>query len=255
MLGAIAGDIIGSVYEFAPHRSTEFELFGPKSRPTDDTVLTCAVAESILDGTDFGASLHKWGNKYPNRGYGGNFLKWLGSSSPEPYHSIGNGSAMRVSPVAWAFDTEDEVLQWATVSALPTHNHSEGVAGAQAVALATFWSRKGVEIDKIRTNISKRFDYRLDSTVDDLRPRARFDETCPISVPEALCCAFEAESVEHAIRLAVSLGADADTQAAIAGSIAEARFGPLSGELEKQVLERIDTKMRKLVNRFRSQYC
>lgn len=225
MLGAVAGDIIGSVYEGNPIKRTDFKLFHPLMTFTDDTVLTIATAHAILTDGDYGRAYFEFANRYPNAGYGGRFRRWFHSPSPQPYNSFGNGSAMRVSPAGWAFNTLDEVLLEAEKTALPTHDHPESIKGAQAVAASIFFARKGFPKEDIRDYVSQEFGYDMERTVDDIRPDYLFNVTCQGSVPEAIICFLDSQDLETSIRNAVSLGGDSDTQACIAGSMAQAAFG------------------------------
>ncbi len=225
MLGAVAGDIIGSVYEFNNTHRYDFELFTPRSTFTDDTVLTVAVADCILHGKDYARTIWEYGNRYPDRGYGGRFPNWLDSKDLKPYNSFGNGSAMRVSPVGFAFDTLEETLAEARRSAEVTHNHPEGIKGAQAVAAAIFLARRGESKGYIREYITDTFGYDLNRTLDEIRPNYTFDETCQGSVPEAIIAFLESNDYEDAIRKAVTLGGDSDTIACITGGIAQAHYG------------------------------
>lgn len=226
MYGAIIGDIIGSVYEFAhpPIKTTDFDLFTPQSDYTDDTVLTCAVAEAIINRWDYKDALHRYGRNFPGRGYGGHFQAWLFTDPPVAYNSFGNGSAMRVSPVGFAYASMESVLREAKASALPTHNHAEGIKGAQATALAVFMASTGSTKEEIKQAIVTRFGYDLNRTVEEIRPVYQFNETCQETVPEALIAFLESEDYESAVRLAVSLGGDADTLACITGGIAQAYY-------------------------------
>ncbi len=251
MLGAIAGDIIGSTREHAAEKTLDFELFRWGSCATDDSVMTVATAEALLTDRDFGAAYHRWGNRYPRAGYGKGFRAWLASSDPRPYQSWGNGSAMRVSPVVWVATTEVEVLQLAEATAMPTHDHPRGIVGAQATALAIWLARQGASRDEIRARVSALSGYDLDRTVDAIRPGYRFDVSCDGSVPEAILCALESTDWEHAVRLAVSLGGDADTQAAIAGAIAEAMYGGVPASVLAQVQEILPGEMALVVDSFR----
>lgn len=219
MLGAIAGDIIGSVYEGRPIKSTEFPLFQRHSVFTDDTVLTVAVAHSILSGTDYTSPLKLYGRKYPGAGYGGSFYAWLFSTDRAPYDSWGNGSAMRVSPVGFAFDSVDDVLREAEQTAEITHNHPEEIKGAQATALAVFLARQGASKETIKREIGERFSYDLGRTLDGIRPAYRFDTSCQGSVPESIIAFLESADFEDAVRKAISLGGDSDTMASIAGEL------------------------------------
>jgi ADP-ribosylglycohydrolase len=243
ILGAVAGDVIGSIYEGRPHKTTDFPLIDSRARFTDDTVLTIATAAAILDGRSYAEAYKEYGRAHPHAGYGGSFIGWLRSPSLEPYNSFGNGSAMRVSPVGWAFDEERDVLDQAAASAACTHSHPEGVKGAQSVALAVWMARRGESKDTIRREITERFGYDLDHTVAQIRPDYHFDVTCQGSVPQALRCVLEADGTEEAIRLAISLGGDADTQACIAGAVAHALFGPVSREVSDHVRSRVPEEL------------
>jgi ADP-ribosylglycohydrolase len=227
MLGAIVGDIIGSVYEFKNHRSKAFEpLFHPAARFTDDTVCTVAVADALVQGTDPTTSLQTWCQRYAeNGGWGQRFAQWIFESNPQPYGSWGNGAAMRISPVGLLAGTEDEIIQWVDSATAITHNHPEAVASARAVALAIFWARLGMAPTEIAALLTQRFGYDLSQTPDDIRPTYRRTERASGSVPQAIVCALQSISFEDAIRNAISIGGDSDTIAAIAGGIAEARFG------------------------------
>jgi len=227
MYGAIIGDIVGSPSEFAPRKTKEFEFFSPwqSNFPdfTDDTVLTIAVANTLMTGMPYVDSLHHFVRLEPhNRGYGTNFGQWVSNGEREPYNSYGNGSAMRVSPVAWYHDNLQDVLDEAVKSAEVTHNHPEGIKGAQATALAIYLARIGHDKETIKLEIESRFGYDLDRSYGEIQLFYSFDVTCQGSVPEAIICFLVADSFEDTIRNAVALGGDADTQACIAGSIAEA---------------------------------
>jgi ADP-ribosylglycohydrolase len=253
MRGAIAGDVIGSLYEWDRIKTTDFPLFRPESHWTDDSVLTVAVAEVLLGGGDYSATIRKWGLRYPHAGYGGMFRRWLASGRDRPYNSFGNGSAMRVSAVGWLRHSVEEVLAEAARSAEVTHNHPEGIKGAQAVALAILRARTGATREEMRLELVARFGYDLDRRMEEVRPDSQFDETCQGSVPEALIAFFEADSWEAAVRNAVSLGGDADTQACIAGAVAEAYYGGVPGEIWAEVEKRLPPDMVKVVRRFERQ--
>ena len=229
MLGAAIGDIAGSRFEFDNHRDTDFELFHTDSDFTDDTVCTTAVADWVLQGCgdDLASILRDWYAAYPSPkgAYGGRFLQWLQSGDLQPYNSWGNGSAMRVSAVGWAFGTLEETLYFAEQSAAVTHNHPKGIKGAQAAAAAIFWARNGISKAQIQENITRQFGYRLNQSCDQIRPYYHFNESCQETVPQAITAFLESSGFEHAVRLAVSLGGDSDTLAAITGSIAEACYG------------------------------
>lgn len=254
MLGAITGDIIGSVFERHNIKTTRFELFNFGSRFTDDTVLTIAVADAIFQKKDFTQSVKKWGLKYPNAGYGQSFYKWLHSTSFQPYNSWGNGSAMRVSPVGYAYDSLSEVLDEAKKSAEITHNHPEGIKGAQATAAAVFLARTGKSKNEIKTFIQEQFRYDLDRTTDEIRLGYTFDVSCQGSVPEAIISFLESTGYESAIRLAISLGGDSDTIACIAGGIAEAYYGNIPPEIIQKSKDLLPEEMLEVVENFRSRY-
>ena len=252
MLGAIIGDIVGSPYEFESDKTKDFPLFIPQCRPTDDSIMTiavgCACAEAdCYDEDNFERTLvekmRELGRMYRGAGYGGMFYRWLMSDHMQAYNSVGNGSAMRVSPTAYAVDTLEDVERLAKWSAEVTHNHPEGVKGAQAVAAAIFLARTGSSKDEIKRYIEDKY-YGLDFTLDEIRPGYSFDVTCQGSVPQAIMCFLEAENYEDAIRNAVSLGGDADTQAAMAGAIAEAFFG-IPEEIQEKGLNHLDDTLQK----------
>jgi|GEM_PF-264449 len=250
LYGALAGDIVGSAYERRPVKTTDFPLFTPASRWTDDTVLTLATAEVLLTAGDFEEAYRRWGRRYPDAGYGRGFRHWLLSRHPEPYQSFGNGSAMRVSPVGWACQTLEETLELARHSALPTHDHPEGIKGAQAVAASVFLARTGASKTEIRDEIAGRFDYNLARTLEEIRPAYAFDPTCQGSVPEALIAFLESDSFEDALRKAVSLGGDSDTQACIAGAVAEAFYGSVPAELTVRARSLLPMEMIRILDRF-----
>ncbi len=254
MLGAIAGDIIGSVYEHSPVKTTAIEWFAPGCRFTDDTVLTVAVADAILSGRPYQETVREFGRRYPNAGYGASFFQWLASDHPAPYNSWGNGSAMRVSPVGFAFNDEDEVLEQARCSAAITHDHPEGIKGAQATALAIFLARDGQSKSSIKQRISEQFDYDLDRRLDEIRPHYHFDVSCQGSVPEAIIAFLESTDYQSAIGNAISLGGDADTQACIAGGIAEAFYGSVPDFLSSRALHLLPQDMIKVSTGFRSRF-
>ena len=227
IIGAIAGDVIGSAYEFNPTKDYNFELFRPESTFTDDTVLTIANAQWLLDDERHTherlvAIMQDLCTRYDNRGYGGRFARWIGTRNPQPYNSYGNGSAMRVSPVGYYARSLKEALTLATISAEVTHNHPEGIKGAQATAVAIYMARKGKSKQEIRDYVEQEIGYDLSRSLEQIRPTYTFNELCQTTVPEALTCYLEGKDYEDVIRLAVSLAADADTLAAIAGPIASA---------------------------------
>ncbi len=250
MLGAIAGDIFGAAYEWNPSKAEDFELFAKRRFFTDDTVLTIATADALVGDGDFATAYHRWGRSYPEAGYGARFRHWLSSEQPQPYESFGNGSAMRVSPIGWFYNDLDTVLAAAAQSAKVSHNHEEGIKGAQATAAAIFLARTGANKATICSEIESRFAYNLHRTISEIRPSYSFDVTCQGSVPEALIAFLEAKDFEHSIRLAISLGGDADTQAAIAGSVAEAFWGGVSSRVEAEVRQVLDEPMFEVVDAF-----
>lgn len=276
MLGAIIGDIVGSVYEWNNIKSKDFPLFRDDCFFTDDTVMTIATADAIMNGgkvDDFIAAYKKWGKMYPDAGYGSRFLNWINSSNSEPYNSFGNGSAMRVSPCAWIMDCgfymrtgcwPSNAWEYVTRSAQVTHNHPEGIKGAQATAAAIFLSRfyaKGCAFDyckpwtleelkeKIKTLIETQFGYNLSRTLDDIRPTYNFNESCQETVPQAIIAFLESVDFEDAIRNAISLGGDSDTLAAITGSIAEAAYG-VPDWIKNKALSYLDEPLRDMYNRW-----
>lgn len=254
MLGAIVGDVIGSVHEVARTKTKDFPLFTAESRFTDDTVLSVAVADCLLNGRDYVDAFHDYFHAYPVAGYGKTFWMWATARRREPYQSFGNGSAMRVSPVAYAYSSLDKVLAEAMRSAEVTHDHAEGIRGAQAVAAAVYLARTGSSKEQIREFITTRFDYFLDETVDDLRPTYSFDASCQRSVPQSIIAFLDSTSFEDAIRNAISLGGDADTMACIAGAIAEAHYGGVPPEIAEAALARLDDRLRGVVDAFRSRF-
>lgn len=260
MLGAVAGDIIGSVFEWSSAQSRDFPLFSARSDLTDDSVLTFAVARAILDARvagsdspDYGSRLLEFGRRYPARGYGEMFNEWLRLDEQHPYSSYGNGSAMRVSPVGFAFDDEQQVLEQARWSAMPTHDHPEGIKGAQSVALTVWMARRRASREEIRSRIESEFGYDLQRTVDAIQPGYTFDVTCQGSVPESIIAFLDADDFESAIRNAVWLGGDADTQACIAGAIAGAVWG-VPAEIEADVRARLPDELLGILDEFRSVY-
>ena len=254
MLGAIAGDIIGSVHEVHNTRSVDFPLFVKASQFTDDTVLTVALADSILHRSDYTDKLKEYYNLYPNAGYGGGFIAWATSPSRDPYNSFGNGSAMRVSPIGFAFDSLEAVLGRAGESAAKTHNHPEGIKGAQATASAIFLARKGKTKKEIRQAIENLFGYSMDESIGSLREHYQFNETCQGSVPQAITAFLESDHFEDAIRKAVSIGGDSDTIACIAGGIAHAYYKQIPDPIVDQVYRTLDSRLRRIVTLFCNKY-
>jgi ADP-ribosylglycohydrolase len=266
MYGAILGDIIGSPYEFNSnnYKAKDFPLFSERSTFTDDSVMTLAVAQAFLRaGTDADDELitrclyrfmPEIGRRYPNCGYGGMFAHWILSGKAEPYNSFGNGSAMRVSSVAWLFDSLEAVRHAAVLSASVSHNHPEGVKGAEAVASAIFLARTGNTKDEIKEYVASEFGYDLSRTCDEIRPSYRMDETCQGSVPEAITAFLEGTDFEDVVRTAVSLGGDSDTIACMAGAIAEGFYG-VPEELKKECRERLTPDLLEILDRFENRIC
>lgn len=256
IIGAIAGDIIGSAYEFHPTKSMECPLFTPQTTFTDDTVMTLANAQWLTDVPDHSPSrlveiMHALGKKFPDRGYGGHFRRWLFNNETKPYNSFGNGSAMRVSPIGFYSKTLDETLRLAKISAEVTHNHPEGIKGAQATAAAIFMARQGASKTEIRNYIEQTFQYDLHRSVDEMRPSYRFTEICQTSVPESIICYLESDTWEETVRKAVSMGGDADTMACIAGGMAAATAGmSVPDDIADRCYWILDPLLRQILNRF-----
>lgn len=254
MIGAIAGDIVGSVYETHPIKTKDFPLFHPRCRFTDDSVLTLAIARALLEERDYARALLELGRRYPRAGYGGAMLRWLHSSNPRPYGSWGNGAAMRVSPVGLAFEREEQVLEEAARTAMVTHDHPEGIKGAQATALAVWLLRTTHDKELMRKEISRRFDYDLCRKVEAIRPFYSFDVSCQGTVPEALICFLDSDSWEDAVRNAVSLGGDSDTLACIAGAVAEAYYGTLPAQVVRRVKETLTPELWDILSSFYARF-
>ncbi len=254
MLGAIAGDIIGSVFEHRPVKNTGFDLFCRQSTFTDDTVLTVAVAHAILDKIDYGHALKSFARRFPDAGYGMSFFGWMMSQESRPYNSWGNGSAMRVSPVGFAFDSVEVVLKEAEKTAAVTHNHPEGIKGAQAAALAVYLGRTGAGKKQIRREIERRFDYDLHRRIDDIRPAYRFDISCQGTVPEAIIAFMESENFENAVRIGISLGGDSDTIGCITGAVAQAHYGSLPENVRLETCRRLPDEFLAVIDRFNHRY-
>lgn len=260
MLGAIIGDIAGSRFEWDNIKSREFELFTNRCRPTDDSIMTLAVAQAILNCGDDHARLgaeavncmQALGRKYPAAGYGGRFSRWLSSPAPAPYHSFGNGAAMRVSPCAWAAGSLEDAKAMARAVTEVTHDHPEGLKGAEAAVCAVYLALHGSGIPEIRAHISENY-YPLDFTLDEIRPDYSFDVSCQGSVPQAITAFLESTGFEDAIRNAISIGGDSDTIAAIAGGIAGAFYGVPEG-LRSQVLRFLDANQENILNRFEERF-
>jgi len=250
IIGAIVGDIIGSAYEWNNVKTTDFQLFGKRTDFTDDSVLTFATMDCILHQSDYTKGYQGYARNYPQRGYGGNFASWIQNDHPKPYNSWGNGSAMRVSPVGWAYDTLEEVLEQAQKSAEVTHNHREGIKGAQATASAVFLARNGSSKTDIKQYIEQTFNYNLDRSIEEIRPDFQFDESCQGTVPEAIIAFLESTDFENAIRLAISLGGDSDTIACITGGIAEAYYHDIPESIIEKSLSFLPAKLILLTEEF-----
>ena len=260
MTGAIVGDIVGSVYEFNNHRSKEFDFFHARADFTDDSVMTLAVAKALMRWLDCGGDLgvetvkemQRLGRAYPGRGYGGRFGRWLYEKDPQPYDSWGNGAAMRVSACGWVGRTKEEVVQLSRAVTEVTHNHPEGIKGAEATALAVFLTRNGASQEEIRDFISRDY-YGLDFTIAAIRSTYRFNESCQETVPQAVEAYLEAKDFEDAIRTGVSVGGDTDTLCAITGAIAEARWG-VPREMQVEVERKLPGELFDILSEFRERY-
>jgi ADP-ribosylglycohydrolase len=254
MLGAIAGDIIGSAHEWAGTKTKDFPLFVPASRFTDDTVLTVAVAERLVSGGDYVDLFHDYYHAYPDAGFGDHFADWAEHRRRKPYKSWGNGSAMRVSPIGLAGNHIDVVRREARASARVTHNHPEGIRGAEATAAAVFLAWGPNDKDDIRQYLETEFGYYLGDRLDDIRDDYAFDVSCQGSVPQSIVAFLEAEDYEDAVRNAISLGGDADTMAAIAGGIAEAYYGGVPDDIRREALSHLDERLRSVCEAFEAQF-
>lgn len=254
MIGAIAGDIIGSVYEWDRIKTKNFPLFRQDCVFTDDTVLTVALAESILSGADYASLMREYYRRYPNAGYGGFFHGWASVAGSPPYNSWGNGAAMRISAAGFAFDTLEEVLSRAEEYTAVTHNHAEGIKGAQATAAGIFLARKGSSKAEIRKYVEKSFGYDLSKSLDEIRPAYHFNESCQETVPEAILCFLEATDFEDAIRNAISLGGDSDTLACITGGIAQAHYG-VPPAIAERAMSFLDADLKRITSRFLTKFC
>jgi len=254
IIGAAAGDIIGSVYEFNNKKTTDFDLYKQKSTFTDDSVLTFATMDALLTNKNYTEKYQRYGKKYPGRGYGGRFYPWIYEKNPKPYNSWGNGSAMRASPIGWFCNSLDEVMDEANNSAIVSHNHPEGIKGAQAAAVAVFMARTGKTKEEIKSLIRNTFLYDLDRKLDIIRPNYRFDESCQGTVPEAIIAFLESTDYESAIRLAISIGGDSDTIACITGGIAEAYYREIPDYIIKNTLKILPKEIIKLIEIFSAKY-
>lgn len=255
MIGALTGDIVGSIYEWENIKTTDFPLFRTSCFFTDDSILTVALADAILTGVPYEKKMREYFRLYPDAGYGRHFRAWAQSSYLGPYKSCGNGAGMRISPVGWAYDSLDEVLRQAEKNTAVTHNHPEGIKGGQATAAAIYLGRTGHSKEEIRKFVSEHFGYDLTRSCDDIRPHYKFDGTAQGTTPEAIIAFLESTDFESAIRLAVSLGGDTDTLACITGSIAEAFYGGVPDVVRTQTLGYLDKTLAgvtaKFVKRFK----
>lgn len=263
MIGAILGDIVGSIYEFGNIKTKEFELFDKECFFTDDSVMTVAIAEALMQYDAINENnieefkeklidvMHEIGIKYPDCGYGGHFLMWIMLNDRTPYNSYGNGSAMRVSSVGWYARTLEETELIAKATAEVSHNHPEGIKGAVATAGAVFLARTGATMDEIKQYISKY--YTIDFTIDEIRSTYDYDITCQGTVPQAMQAFFESDSFEDAIRNAISIGGDSDTLAAITGAVAEAYYG-IPDDLKETALSYLDDRLLDITERFEEKY-
>ena len=251
LYGALGGDIIGSCYERHNVKTKDFPLFSSYSRFTDDSVLTIATADALLHHLSYTEAYHRWGNRYPHAGYGGSFRRWLASPDPQPYNSWGNGSAMRISPVGFYAKSEEEVLKEARSSAEATHNHPEGIKGAQAAALAVYLAKQGTGKPEIKGKIESLFGYDLSTeNLDDIRPDYTFDVSCMGTLPVALLAFLESTDYEDAIRNAISVGGDSDTIAAITGGIALAFYKEMPQEIIDGIEAILPDKMLEICREF-----
>ncbi len=254
MIGAIVGDIVGSVYEWNNIKTKEFPLFREDCFFTDDSILTVALADTILTGTPYVENLRTFYHRYPGGGYGGSFHRWAQSSDPRPYNSWGNGAAMRISPAGFAYGDLETVLEKAEEFTAVTHDHPEGIKGGKSTAAAVFLARTGRSKEEIRGYIETTFGYDLSRHVDEIRPAYSFDVSCQGTVPEAIRAFLDSTGFEDAIRTAISLGGDSDTLACITGAIAQAFYG-IPGEIRDKVYSFLDARLARITGEFMSRYC
>lgn len=254
MIGAIAGDIIGSRFEVIPTKSYDFDLFSELNTYTDDTVLTVAIADAILSGASYEFKLKEYGRKFPDAGYGGSFVRWIMGDIQGPYNSYGNGAAMRVSPVGFACSSREEVMREARRTAMVSHDHPDGIRGAQATALAVFLAKQNFSKSDIKSELEHTFQYDLNRSLNQIRPDYKFEISCQKSVPESIIAFLESVDYEDAVRKAVSLGGDSDTMACIAGGIAQAFYKEIPQEIVENVYERIPAAFKKIVILFEERY-
>jgi ADP-ribosylglycohydrolase len=255
MIGAIAGDIVGSVYEWRNIKAKAFPLFDERCSFTDDSILTIALADTILTGTPYVENLKTFYRWYPDGGYGGSFHGWAQSDHSSPYNSWGNGAAMRISPVGFAFDDLDTVLKQARECTAVTHNHPEGIKGGQSVAAAIFLARTGLTKDEIRQYVEREFGYDLSRHVDEIRPNYRFDVSSQGTVPQAIRAFLDSTDYEDAIRTAISLGGDSDTLACITGGIAQSFYRVVPQIIQTKVYSILDDRLGSITKQFMDRYC
>jgi ADP-ribosylglycohydrolase len=255
MIGAIAGDIIGSVYEWNNIKIKDFQLFAHNAHFTDDTVLTVALADTILTKAPYADNLRRFHDWYPRAGYGGSFRRWASNPQTGPYNSWGNGAAMRISPAGYAYDDLETVLKKAKEFTEVTHNHPEGIKGGQATAAAIFLAREGKTKDEIKEFVAQRFQYDLSRHVDEIRPTYAFDVSSQGTVPQAIRAFYDSTDFEDAIRTAVSLGGDCDTLTCITGGIAQAFYGAVPEHIQSRVYEILDERLGEITRRFMERYC
>lgn len=254
MIGALTGDIVGSIYERHNIKTTEFPLFQERCRFTDDSVHTVALADALLHNVPYEKKLREYYRRYPSAGYGGHFRTWACSNNLGPYNSCGNGAGMRISPVGWAFNSLDEVLRHAEINTAVTHNHPEGIKGGQATAAAIFLGRSGLSKEEIRNYITAHFGYNLTRSCDEIRPEYVFDVLAQGTIPQAITAFLESTDFENAIRLAVSLGGDSDTLACITGSIAEAFYGGVPESIKCRTMAFLDVHLFEITRQFAERY-
>lgn len=255
MIGALTGDIIGSVYEWHNIKTKRFKLFSPRCEFTDDSVLTVALAEAILNGEDYVILMKRYYRRHPDGGYGEAFQEWACSASNRPYNSWGNGSAMRISPVGFAFNSLKDVLDNAKKFTVVTHNHPEGIKGAQATAAAIFMGRSGKKKKEIKQYIEDAFGYDLSESLDEIRPKYGYDVSCQGTVPPAIRAFLESRDFEDAIRNAVSVGGDSDTLACITGGIAQGYYDGVPKPISEKVMSILDDSLRAITVRFIRKFC
>jgi ADP-ribosylglycohydrolase len=254
IIGAIAGDVLGSIYEWNNIKTTEFDLFNDNCKFTDDSVLTISITNSLLNNIPYKDSVLKYALNYPNKGYGGMFKEWIYNIDRKPYNSYGNGSAMRVSSIGFYYNTLHEVLEQAKQSAIITHNHIEGIKGAQAIASCIFLARTGSSKEEIKEYIERTFDYNLNQTIEEIRPTYIFNETCQGSVPQSIICFLESNDYESAIRLGIILGGDVDTICCMCGGIAIAYYKEIPKNIYDFVWNKLPDEFKEIITEFDYKY-